>query len=178
MDTDSAYVALSGPLEKVIKSSLRREFWESYHLWFPRQYCNKHKTDFIEAKCQLENWSMNPCCKSIYKYDERTPGLFKSEFSGHGCISLNSKTYICWNTSDSSEDKCRSKGVSRKHNKLTIDNYRSVLESKVSVSGENRGFVNKDHRIFTYLQLRKALTYFYAKRKVLSDGVSTTPLDI
>ena len=31
---------------------------------------------------------------------------------------------------------------------------------------------------YTYSQVRDAFSYFYPKRKVLQDGVSTTPLDI
>ena len=30
----------------------------------------------------------------------------------------------------------------------------------------------------TYVQDRAALTYFYGKRKVLADGVSTAPLEV
>ena len=31
--------------------------------------------------------------------------------------------------------------------------------------------------VFTYTQAKKAFTYFYGKRKVLEDGVTTTFLD-
>ena len=30
----------------------------------------------------------------------------------------------------------------------------------------------------TYIQERAALTYFYGKRKVLPDGLSTAPLEV
>jgi hypothetical protein len=35
-----------------------------------------------------------------------------------------------------------------------------------------------NHEIHTYKQKRDGLSYFYGKRKVSEDGVSTTPLDI
>ena len=35
-----------------------------------------------------------------------------------------------------------------------------------------------DNKMCTYVQVEKAFSYFYPKRKVLEDGVSTIPLDI
>ena len=42
---------------------------------------------------------------------------------------------------------------------------------------ENRGFRIKEHQIFNYVQ-KKGLSNFYPKRKVLSDGAHTEPLDL
>ena len=42
----------------------------------------------------------------------------------------------------------------------------------------NRGFRVVNNTMYTYEQVRDALSHFYPKRKVLVDGVSTTPLDI
>ena len=120
---------------------------------------------------------MKDCCKKTHKYDQRTPGLFKEEFSGIGIISLNSKTYYCWGENPS-DDKYRSKGLSRTQNKLVKEQYESVLRERISVSGENRGFCKKNNSLLTYSQQRSGLNYFYAKRLVLSDGVSTKPLNI
>lgn len=182
MDTDSAYMALAGSLDEVIKPHLRSEFYTHYGKWFPRLACDTHHQDFIQDKMQGKNWVMKECCKKINKYDQRTPGLFKEEFRGVGIISLNSKTYFCWEE-ETSEDtdltvKYRSKGLSRKQNKLTRDQFMSVLSSKNSVSGENRGFCKKDNQIFTYSQQRSGLSYMYAKRLVLEDGVTTLPLHV
>ena len=52
MDTDSAYMALSGLLDDIIKPELKREFYEQYGQWFPRQACNNHLQHFIEATSQ------------------------------------------------------------------------------------------------------------------------------
>ena len=47
---------------------------------------------------------------------------------------------------------------------------------------ENAGFITKNTqdgpKIETYTQSKRGLSYFYAKRKVMEDGISTTHLDI
>ena len=74
MDTDSAYIAISGEcLEDLVKPEMMHEFELDKSNWFPR-------TDTAEHA----------------KYDKRTPGLFKVEWEGNGIISLCSKTYYCF----------------------------------------------------------------------------------
>ena len=66
MDTDSAYIAISGEcVEGLIKPQMMCEFENDKCNWFPR-------TDTVEHA----------------KYDKRTPGLFKVEWEGDGIISL------------------------------------------------------------------------------------------
>jgi hypothetical protein len=177
MDTDSAYLALSDEFHKVIKPELRDEFYTEYGDWFPRAACDLHRSDFVETMKKRGDWEMEPCCRRVNKFDNRTPGLFKEEFIGEGIISLNSKTYYCW-TEDGNDDKYRSKGLSRRQNKLTKDQFVSVLQNKEVIGGENRGFTKRENKIFTYSQQRNGLTYLYAKRRVQEDDVSTTPLFI
>ena len=43
---------------------------------------------------------------------------------------------------------------------------------------ENSGFIREGTNILTYTQMKKGLNYFYAKRIVLADGVTTMPLNI
>ena len=50
MDTDSAYMAMSNSLLLVVCAELRRQFWLEYGDWFPRPYCDQHKTDFVNTK--------------------------------------------------------------------------------------------------------------------------------
>ena len=59
------------------------------------------------------------------------------------------------------------------HEQETECNYKWVASA-----GVNTGFRVVDNGISTYSQTRHAFTYFYPKRKVLSDNVSTTYLDI
>ena len=57
MDTDSAYMALSGPMDKLVPEACRREYYETYHLWFRRRACEEHKKDFVDTRCGGEVWS-------------------------------------------------------------------------------------------------------------------------
>ena len=70
------------------------------------------------------------------------------------------------------------KGLSKKTNSFTVAHYRSVLETGKAVTGVNKSFQKKDNSLYTYQQSRRGLTYVYAKRRVLADGVSTVHLDI
>ena len=150
MDTDSAYMALSAEsLEEVIKPHLRQRFEAEKKDWFPRE-------------------------GQYAAYDKRTPGLFKTEFSGDGMIALCSKTYYCFGD----ETKFSCKGINKRTNDITKDTYMDVLLSKKSGSGTDRGFRSVINQVYTYLQERCGFSYFYPKRKVLEDGISTAPLEI
>ena len=152
MDTDSAYIAISGDsVESLVKPELKAEFEADKCNWFPR-------TDTAEHKA----------------YDKRKPGLFKVEWEGQGIIGLCSKTYYCFGA----KDKFSCKGVNKKCNDINKDKYLNVLLTKQNSAGVNRGFRVVNNTMYTYEQVRDAFSYFYPKRKVLADGVSTTPLEI
>ena len=88
MDTNSAYIAISGEcLEDLVKPEMIHEFENDKCNWFPR-------TDTVEHA----------------KYDKRTPGLFKVEWEENGIISLCSKTYYCFGDR---KDKFSCKGVNK-----------------------------------------------------------------
>jgi hypothetical protein len=89
-------------------------------------------------------------------------------------IALCSKTYLCFGA----EDKFSCKGVNRKTNDIHKGTYMDVLLTKQSGSGINRGFRSIDNQVYTYLHERAGFSYFYPKRKVLADGVSTISFDI
>ena len=105
-----------------------------------------------------------------------SPGLFKVEWEGDGAIALNSKTYYCFK--ESGKPKVAAKGVSQRTNKLTKELYLNVLRTKAPQTVVNRRFVVKDGAVRTYEMRKNGLSYFYGKRKVLADGVSTASLDI
>ena len=112
MDTDSSYFALSVEnIEDAVKPELRREFYEHYHEWFPTESCNQHHQNFVDVKLRQEPWFQQQCCKDAFKYQKRTPGLFKTEFKGLGIAALCSKTYICWGKD---ETKLSCKGLQKK----------------------------------------------------------------
>jgi len=152
MDTDSLYMALAGDsVDALVKPELREEFEAVKSSWFPRNDTPEHAA-----------------------YDKRTPGLFKVEWSGQGFVGLNSKTYYCWGE----KDKYSCKGISKKRNSIKKDTYLRVLKTQESESGENRVFRVLNNKVLTYSQFRVGFSYFYPKRKVLADGITTIPLDI
>ncbi len=153
MDTDSAYLGLSGPFDSLIKPDLKEEFLNVKAEWFPR-------TD-TEANA---------------KFDKRKPGLFKEEWRGDGIVALCSKTYYCFGNKG---DKYSCKGVNKKQKRpLTARRYLDVLKTKTTDGGINRGFRMFHGQMVTYIQEKEALPYLYVKRKVMEDGVSTMPLDL
>jgi hypothetical protein len=132
-----------------------------------------------------------PECVKAHNYTKRTPGLFKLEYSGDGIIALCSKTYF---TSNLFEDsiysendrrglgyggiKTATKALNKSQNKMTKEKFLNVLKTKTAGDGTNRGFRVMHNAVYTYTQQRSALSYFYTKRWVMDDGVSTQPLSI
>ncbi len=182
MDTDSSYVALSGPLLRIIKPDRVREFLNVYSQWYVQPYCPRHAQDFAKTVLERRDWHGAECCEEYRRWDSRTPGKFKVEFEGDVICALNAKTYLCQARSEREDQppktKLSSKGLSKRTNSLRLGDYKSVLFTRRALSGTNTGFVRKNNRTYTYTQIRTGLTYFYSKRKVLADGVSTSHLDI
>ena len=175
MDTDSMYLSLSGEsLNDVIKPHKRQAFFNEYHTWFPIAVCKEHRVEFVKTLSKRKKWTpKEKCCIDQGKHDKRTPGLFKVEWSGDGCIALTSKTYICFG---SGGIKLATKGVNRRLNKFSKDNYLSVLKTRKNGVGVNVGFRTDGVRIRTYKQYKVALPYLYIKRIVEDDGISTRPI--
>ena len=176
MDTDSSYFGLAKPtLEECVPQHLKHEFYSNYDQWFPSLACSAHKSEFVKAKMLGEAWVPLECCQRTKAYEKRTPGKFKFEFDGEGCVALCSKTYVCWGDK---ETKISCKGLQKKRNleRLTKENYLKVLRTQQSGFGVNKGFKAQGGRVFTYSQNRFGLSYMYCKRLVNDDGVSTEPL--
>ena len=96
-------------------------------------------------------------------------------------ICLCSKTYCCY---DAKSDKYQFS--SKELNKRTLEEtrdgplekYRRVIEEIVNLTSSTyRRFRTINHCVATYEQTKKGLSYFYPKRKVLSDGIHTVPLN-
>nr|XP_039250892.1 uncharacterized protein LOC120328465 [Styela clava]XP_039250893.1 uncharacterized protein LOC120328465 [Styela clava]XP_039250895.1 uncharacterized protein LOC120328465 [Styela clava]XP_039250896.1 uncharacterized protein LOC120328465 [Styela clava]XP_039250897.1 uncharacterized protein LOC120328465 [Styela clava]XP_039250898.1 uncharacterized protein LOC120328465 [Styela clava]XP_039250899.1 uncharacterized protein LOC120328465 [Styela clava]XP_039250900.1 uncharacterized protein LOC1203 len=175
MDTDSAYVAISNKnLETLVKPEMREEFYNNYHKWFPSKSCETHRNEFIFNKTNLLPFDdTRECCVKQFKFDKRTPGLFKVEFSGETFVGLCAKTYFC---QGDNTFKFAAKGLQNIHQNITFNKMRNVLFSKNSAGGFNVNFKLYKNKMYTYKQYRNGMPYFYAKRKVHSDGISTSPL--
>ena len=165
MDTDSFYFSIAGnSLDEVIKPNLKQEYINQI-----MGHCNSKD---VNAET---HWLPRKCCDLEGKYDSRTPGLFKVEYTGDTFYGLCSKTYIVQN---GEEFKFSSKGISKRRVKYPVNIYKSVLETKQSSGSSNVGFISKNNKIYTYNQHRNGFSYFYCKRKVCDDGIGTEPLDI
>ena len=155
MDTDSAYIAISGDsVESLIKPDLREEFEKDKHNWFVTPLAPQGK---------------------------RTTGLFKVEFNGDKIIILCSKSYCTEKfatDSSSGQVKFSMKGVNKKQFKNPVAHYKHVLSTNENFRACNSGIRAKDQSMATYKQHKNVLTYFYSKRKVLEDGCSTIPLEL
>ena len=106
---------------------------------------------------------------------------------------LNSKVYHVWGIDKNGKIKMKTscKGVQQKRNEVLKEHLLEIIESQKELSEaervnksrrrfENAGFIkNPDEgTLLTYTQQKQGLSYFYGKRKVLGDGVTTTHLDI
>jgi hypothetical protein len=202
MDTDSAYMALSGPdFLSVVKPELRSEYLHGL-----QGHCVPGLE--IEADCK-NHWFPRTCCPQHAKFDKRTPGLFKIEYEGDAMIGLCSKTYIVGKkmtkitpdvvlcatqllrkaknlkrkrllpkTRTYFETKFSSKGISKKTVVAPLTTFRQVLKTRRPGSGTNTGFRARNNKIYTYQQEHSGFSYFYCKRRVLDDGRTTVPLDL
>ena len=176
MDTDSAYIALAGEsIDELVAPEHREHYFRNRSQWLPTECCDNHKDDYVHTRLAGRTWTATePCCLARKAFDKRTPGLFKIEWCGDCFIGLCSKTYYCFG----STDKCTTKGLNKRQNTMDKHALLSVLTNRRSGSGVNRGFRVHNSSMITYIQERAALTYFYPKRKVLEDGITTAPLDL
>ena len=170
MDTDSLYIAFArDTIDECVKPELKVEWETEKWEWF----CSENTTELV---------SFRDTQITLKQFDKRTPGKFKLEYNGEGMACLNSKTYFIWGEIDKDgkpKPKCSSKGVQEKRNTLTKADFQNVLTTAKPKFVENAGFIrDKDGIINTYTQYKKGMSFFYAKRKVLEDNVSTTHLDI
>jgi hypothetical protein len=156
MDTDSAYMALTGKFEDLVKPELKEEFLRDRNNWFPRNDTPEN-----------------------FAFDKRTPGLFKPEFEGIGIVALCSKMYYVKGFVDG-KDKFSAKGVQKANNQLILnfESYKNVLFLGKHNSCCNKGFRFIDKGIVTYETNKKGLSPVYDKRVVMDDGIHCRPLDI
>ena len=101
MDTDSAYMAVSGKtLRDIIKPEKLMEY--DHEL---KGHCTN------EAYDAENHFFPRECCAVHRKHDKRTPGLFKLEAEGNSMIALCSKTYALKQQDGSC--KISTKGINR-----------------------------------------------------------------
>jgi len=149
MDCDSAYMALTGNLEYLIKPELR----------------NKFEFDKVNCFPRLDNLS----------YNKRTPGLFKVEFEGIGAIALCCKAYYVWGN-DKFKYSC--KGAQKHRVAFIKEQYFNCLKFLKFIICENVGFRRHGSVIKTYEQSKIGLSPIYTKGVVMNNGINITALKI
>ena len=169
MDTDSLYMALTeDSLYECFTDIAKAEMKENDKCYHEQQDCYQPNADL--------NFLTRSCCKKHIALDKRTPGLFKIEWNGTEMICLNSKTYCAFNA-ENKKMKMALKGSNRNlHSPL--ERFKSVLFNKTPYEGTNKGFRYYKGKMFTYKQNKTSITYFYYKRFVHADGVTTSPINI
>ncbi|KAG3063314.1 hypothetical protein PC122_g18923 [Phytophthora cactorum] len=99
-------------------------------------------------------------------------------------VSLSSKNYICYLPDESYKVKVSAKGVQqgrgRNNHVLSPKGFETVVQDRITLQGTNKGFrlSNETKSIITYSQTKTELSYFYDKRRVLEDDITSVPLDI
>ena len=172
VDTDSLCIALA---EKVLEDCKGPEMRAEWH----RLRSNDCGDSFIADA--VAHFLPRNCCVQQKQHDKREPGLFKGEFRCTEMLCLCSKTYCCYDI-NSNKLKCSSKGLNKRVLEESGDGplemYRRVLNKKVNVTSNNRGFRTNNHSVATYEQVKKSLSYFYPKRIVETDGFHTQALNL
>ena len=91
-------------------------------------------------------------------------------------VSLCSKSYIIQNFQGNQNISC--KGISKRNLADPMKKFEDALRNKTTIQSNNVGFRVRKSDIYTYSQQKIGFNYFYCKREVLADGISTVPLDI
>ena len=91
-------------------------------------------------------------------------------------LSLCSKSYIIEDANGKQKISC--KGISKRNLLDPMKKFEECLKTKKVNFSTNVEFRVRKSDIFTYSQNKIGFNYFYCKRKVLMDGVSTEPLDV
>ena len=167
-DTDSLYIAFArDSMDKCVKPEYKEQWYREKWNFFSNSR-DKTEIDFDGRKIPFSQW------------DKCTPGKYKPEFEGDGMLCLNSKVYHIWGRDKDGKEifKTSCKGGQQKRNNFVKEIFIKTLETHKPYYIENAGFIRDELETKTYTQTKKVLGYFYTKRKVLSDDVSTTHLDI
>ena len=172
MDTDSLYLALA---EKELEDCIRPEMKAEWQRLRSNDCVDTFTADAVA------NVFPRTCCVKHKQRDKREPGLFKEELRCTEMLCLCSKTYCCYDVT-TFKLKFSNKGLNRRvleqSGDRLLEKYRRVLNEKVNVTSNNRGFRTNNHSVATYEPVKKSLSHFHPKRIVESDGTHTQPLDL
>ena len=144
MDTDSLYLAL---VEKEQEDCIRPEMRAEWQRLRSNDCADNFTAD------ALGNFFPRRCCVKHKQHDKREPGLFKEEFRCKELLCLCSKTYCCYDVTSNKlnfSSKSLNKRVLEQSGDGPLEKYRRVLNEKVNVTSNNRGFRTINHSVATY----------------------------
>ena len=172
MDTDSLYLALA---EKELEDCIRPEMRAEWQRLQSNDCVDSFTADAVTR------FFPRTCCVKYKQHDKRELGLFKEEFWCTEMFCLCSKTYCCYDVT-SNKLKFSRKGLIKRVLEHSGDGpllrYRRVLNEKVNVTLNNRGFLTNKNSVSTYEQVKKGLTYSYPIRIVATDGFHAQPFNL
>ena len=134
MDTDLIYLA---PADKELEDCIRPETkaeWQSLR-------SNDCVDSFIADA--VANIFPLACCVKHKQHETREPGLFREEFRCTEVLCLTSKTYCCYDVTSKKlehSSKNLNKRVLEQSADGPLQKYRRVLNEKVNVTSNKRGF--------------------------------------
>ena len=134
MDTDSLYLALA---EKELEDCLRPEMRAEWQTLRSNDCVDSFTADAVAV------FFPATCCVKHRQHDEREPGPFKKEFRCTEMLCLCSKTYCCYDVTSNKlnfSGKGLNKRVLEQSGYGPLEKYRRVLNQKVNVTSNNRGF--------------------------------------
>ena len=148
MDTDSLYFALP---EKEMEDCIRLEMRTEWQKLSSNDCVDNFTADAV-AK-----FFPRTCCVKHKQHDKREPGPFKEEFRCPEMLCLCSKAYCCYDVI-SKNFKFSSKDLNNRVLEQSgdgpLEKYRRVLNKKVNVTSNNRGFRTNNHSVATYEQVK------------------------
>ena len=144
MNTDSLYLALA---EKELEDCIKPEMREESQKLRSNDCVERFTADAVA------NFFPRTCCVKHKKHNKREPGLFKEEFRCTEMLCLCSKTYCCYDVT-SSKLKFSSEGLNKRilgqSGDGPLEKYRRVLNEKVNVTSNTRGFRTNNPSVATY----------------------------
>ena len=172
MGTVSLYLALA---QKKLEDSIRPEMRTEWQRLRSNDYVDNSVAD------ALANFFPRTCCIKHKQRDETEPGLFKEECRGTEMLCLCCKTYSCYDITYYKANfslKGLKKPVLEQSGAVLLEKDRRVLNAKVNVTSNKRGFRANNQSVASYEQIKKVLSDFCPNRKVKSDGLHTQPLNL
>ena len=158
MDTDSVYRALA---EKELEDCIRPQKRADLQRLRSNDCVDSFTADAVAS------FFPRTCCVKHKQHDKKEPGLFKEEFRCTEMLCLCSKTYCCYVVTSNklkTSSKCLNKRVLEQSGDGPLERYWSVLNKKLNVTSNNRGFRKINQSGATYEQVKKGLSYFYSNK--------------